>query len=194
MALSRLAIAAAVSATLSGCASLFPADYGRSYSPGLGCFVIGWGDQPNNTTTRTSSVLFQGVGSGKYGVVKFSHMALESLADGPLFTDSDGHGIVTARYVPPGTYQLYEPAIYWTQYPMVYTLKPRTPVSIPFQVKANECTYVGRFLMNTVKPEFLWLNRKDADLKVIATELPKDMKAFNEVLTPKPIGDFIVTE
>ena len=189
----KLTIAAAISVTLSGCGSL-PAEYGRSYSPGLGCFVIGWGDQPDNTTTRTSSVLFQGVGNGKYGVVKFSHMAFEYLADGPLFTDRDGHGTVTVRYLSPGTYELYEPTIYWTQYPMVYALKPKKPVSIPFQVKANECTYLGRFLMNTVRPEFLWLNRKDADLKIMAHELSKALMTFNETLTPKQVGDFIVTE
>lgn len=110
--------------------------------------------------------------------------ALKVLANGRLFTDAEGSGIVAVRFVPPGAYELYEPTISWTQYPMVSMIKPKTAVSIPFQVRANECTYVGRFLMHTVKPEFVWLDRKEVDLKIVEQGIPKGVRFSSEA--PKP--------
>jgi len=189
----KLAIAAVMGASLTGC-GVFHGDYATSYAPGMGCFIVGWGDQPYTASNRSSSVYFQGVGSDKFGAIKFSSRMLEHLADGPLFTDADGHGVVTARYVPAGMYELYEPTIHLDQYPNFYTFKPKERVSVPFSVKSGECTYVGRFLLSASKQEFVWLNRKDADLKVIAPSLPKQLTISSDVVTPKSVGHFSVTD
>lgn len=189
----NIAFTLLLTATLTGCMT-FPGDYGRSYAPGMGCVIVGWGDQPNNVGHRTSGISFQGAGSSNYGAIGFSHLAMKSVAHGTIFKDKDGHGIVAVRYLPAGIYEFFDP--YVTVVPslgLVYTYKPRDRVSIPFRVKANECTYVGRMLLNPKKVEFLWISRKDADLRVVERELPAGF-AVREEVTPRPVGTLFVTE
>lgn len=179
--------------TLSGCSTL-PGDYARSHTPGTGCFIVGWGDQPNNTANRTSGVSFQGAGNPEHGALSYSHLMLKLLATGTQFKDEDGQGTMFVRYVPPGTYELFDPYVSVVSYPMVETFKPKTRVSIPFKVKANECTYVGRFLMNPFKLEFRWVSRKDNDVKLVAAQLPPNF-VLGDVVTPKSqTSPFIVAE
>jgi len=188
----QAALTIMLAAGLTGCMS-FPGDYGKSYAPGLGCVIIGWGDQPNNFANRTSGVRFQGVGSDKTGAITFSHLALEYLAAGKLFTDQDGHGVVAVRYLPPGQYELHDPYITVVEGLLIRAFKPTNRVSIPFQVRANECTYTGRFLLSPTKLEFLWITRKETDLKLIQAEIPPNFSVA-DVLIPKPIASMIVTK
>ncbi len=80
--------------------------------------------------------------------MSFSHLAFEHLATGTLFTDQDSQGIVAVRYLQPGIYEFFDPYIAVVTGLLVTEYKPTQRVSIPFQVKANECTHVGRLLLN----------------------------------------------
>jgi hypothetical protein len=184
-------IAYLIVALSTGCTTL-PGDVGKSYSSESGCFIVAWGDLSTSASDRSSAVYFRKLNSDFFGAIGYSSKALSILTDGTPFPDKEGAGAIKVRYLQAGRYVLANPQIQLRTGPVVYTQKPKAQVEIPFEVKAGECVYLGRFLLKPDADEFVWLDRSQADVRAVRGTIPATMKVVEARPTPHSIGGVIV--
>lgn len=195
--LRRLICLPLVIASLTGCAGL-PAERGAQHKEGFGCFITslaGTGERPSKFALSAShglAVRFSQQGSTDFGVISFLPKAFGQV--GFEYQDATSHGLVSPRFVPPGTYELhtFQPSQNsflggrWR-----YQTDPRD--RIQFQVSEGACTYIGRFVLTGGR--ILWQSKLSADLAVATAGIPSSFRQLPiKTIIPRAVGTSIELE
>jgi hypothetical protein len=170
-----------------GCAAT-PEEMGRQASPGDGKVIISVGALPEGKRQfeyTAYGLFWRSVDGKEKGTVSYGPHYISYPAAAFPFRDTEGVGLVHVLSLKPGDYEIYNYILQLYRSTDSQNFYPPQPISLKFSVKANQITYVGRFIAEPYGHGgflgmggsgdggfYYWLSRWDSDSKIVMQKMP----------------------
>lgn len=181
---------------LAGCATPYTAlmDYKGADA---GTVVVGAGISQNAGFSQVGVTVRR---RGTPNVASVDYSGGGSFLSAPRdFENQQEHGTITLLKLPPGEYELFRYGGNYRYGRYIYYFSPRKEFSIPFTVKTNEITYLGRYIVHGIPAianelpyaaRLMVDDKRDADITVAKKKRPALENASVTSFAPK-VGEFI---